>query len=154
MKSSFLRATAFGLLLAALLTSSAFAAMPQLNLRLEKLEEALNLKPGQKEQYDAAVGATKRMLLQLAMAGLQAKQKLAEELAKPRPDFGVLWELREAVVEDGRSLRREAGEEWRKLYVLLDDDQVATLKRFIQDQANQAGLLHDFMMQLMLGPDR
>ena len=154
MKSSFLRATVLGFLLAAAFTSSAFAAMPQLNLRLEKLEEALNLKPAQKEQYDVAVGATKRMLLQLTMAGLQAKQKLAEELAKPRPDFGVLWELREAVVEDGRSLRREAGEEWRKLYVMLDDDQVATLKRFIQDQANQAGLLHEFMMQLMLGLDR
>jgi hypothetical protein len=128
--------------------------MPQLDLRLEKLETALNLKPAQKEQYDLAVGATKRMLMQLAIAGLQAKQKLAEELAKPRPDFGVLWDLRDTVIEDGRSLRREAREEWGKLYVMLDDDQVATLKRFIQDQADNVGLLHEFMQQLLLGRDR
>ncbi len=135
------------------LASATPAAMPQLNLQLETLEDALNLTPAQKDQYDAAVGATKRMALQMALIGLQVKEKLAAELAKPHPDFSVLLEARRAIVEDGRALRREARDEWRKLYALLDADQVATLKRFIEEKIDHAGLLHEFMRQLILGRD-
>jgi hypothetical protein len=93
-------------------------------------------------------------MIQLALAGMQVKQRLEEEFAKPRPDFAVIEEARRAVIEDGRTLRREAREEWLKLYAMLDDDQVATLKRFIQDQVDQIGLLHDFMLQLILGAEK
>jgi len=127
------------------------AQLPQLNLKFDKLEQALNLSPAQKEQYDLAVGATKRMLFQVALVGLQVKEKLAAELAKPRPDFSALEEARRAIVEDGRTLRREARDEWRKLYAMLDDDQVRALRRFAEDQFENAGLLHEFMQQLILG---
>jgi hypothetical protein len=127
------------------------AQMPELNLKFDKLEQALNLSPAQKEQYDVTVGATKRMLFQIALVGLQVKEKLAAELAKPRPDFSSLEEARRAIVEDGRTLRREARDEWRKLYAMLDENQVRALRRFADDQFENAGLLHEFMQQLILG---
>ena len=142
------------LLIALASMACAAAATPQLNLKFDKLEEALDLTPAQKDQYDIAVGASKRALMQLALAGMQAKQRIAEELAKPRPDLDVLAEIRRSIVDDGRALRLEARAEWRRLYAMLDADQVATFKRFIQEQVDQFGLLHDFMMQLLLGADR
>jgi hypothetical protein len=127
------------------------AQMPELNLKFDKLEQALDLSPAQKEQYELAVGATKRMLFQVALVGLQVKERLAAELAKPRPDFSSLEEARRAIVEDGRTLRREARDEWRKLYAMLDEAQVRALRRFADDQFENAGLLHEFMQQLILG---
>lgn len=135
----------------AVAAATAFAASPRFDLKLDKLEEQLNLTPEQKEQYDVAVGATKRMMMQMALVALQAKEKLAEELAKPKPDFGVLAELRRSIVEDGKTLRREARDEWRKLYGMLTVDQVATLRRFFEDQADQVGMLHELISGLVLG---
>ena len=141
----------------------ASGASPQLDLnaitstlgrQLERLERELLLTPPQKDQYVSAVTATKRALLQAAMAGMQAKARLEEELAKPRPDFGVLFELKQSILEDGRPLRQEAKEEWSKLYAMLDADQVATLKRFIDERVEHLGLLHDFFLQLVLTPPR
>jgi hypothetical protein len=129
---------------------SAFTS--NLNRQLEQLELQLSLTPAQKDQYVAAVIATKRVMLQLTMAGLQAKARLEEELAKPRPDLGILWELRQSIVEDGRSLRKEAREEWSKLYAMLDTDQIATFRRFLDERVDQLGLLHDFLMQFVLTP--
>ena len=140
---------------ALLLAHSCFswAATPQLsfNFEFEKLEQALKLTPAQKDQYELAVGATKRMLLQVALVALRVKEKLAEELAKPRPDFGVLADLRRSIVEEGRPLRREAREQWRKLYDMLDQDQVEALRRFVDERLDHLGLLHNFMMGLVLG---
>jgi len=139
------------------------AASPQVDLgaitgtitrQLERLERELLLTPPQKDQYVAAVTATKRLVLQMTMAGMQAKARIEEELAKPRPDLNVLWELRETLVDDSKTLRRETKEEWAKLYAMLDADQVATLKRFIDERMNNLGLLHDFFLQLVLTPPK
>ena len=127
------------------------AALPQLNLQFDKLEQALNLTPQQKDQYELAVGATKRLMLAAAIAGMQAKEKLAEELAKPRPDFRELAKLSEAFIDDSRTLRREAREEWQRLYAMLDADQVAAIKEFIDRRIDHLGLLHEFLMGVMVG---
>jgi hypothetical protein len=134
------------------LPCAAPAAVPQLSLpQLDKLEEALELTPEQKDQYETAVASTKRMLFHVALVGMQLKEKLRDELAKPLPDFGVLKELRNAI-EEGRPLRREARDEWMKLYRMLDAEQVRTLRRFIEEQLDHVGVLHEFMMQLVLPP--
>jgi hypothetical protein len=134
----------------------ASAAPPQLNVdinrHLQRLEGELHLTPEQKAQYDAAVAASKRMLFQLTMAGVQAKARIEAELKKPRPDLNVLWELRDLIVEDGKTLRKEAREEWGKLYAMLNDDQVKILKQFIEERVEHLGLLHDFFLQLILTP--
>jgi hypothetical protein len=130
-----------------------FGASAQLPLdfrQFDKLEEKLQLTPDQKEQYDAAVGATKRMLLHMAITLAQAKERIGSELAKDRPDLNVLYDLR-AVIEDGKPLRREARDEWRKFYAMLSEDQVAVLRRFVEKQLD-VGMLHEFMMQLMRKP--
>jgi hypothetical protein len=132
----------------------AAAMVPQINWsQLDKLERALELTPGQKEQYDIAIGATKRMAFHVVLAGMQMKERLQAELAKERPDFSVLADLRRMIVEEGRPLRREARQEWLKLYAMLSDDQVATLKRFLEERAD-LGLLHQFMTDLILGRER
>lgn len=134
------------------LSCASAAASTQFPLpQLDKLERALNLTPDQKAQYDVAVGATKRMMLGIALAGMQVKEKLQQEFAKPRPDFGALADLRDSVVEQSRPLRREARDEWLKLYAMLNDDQVATIKDFVEQKGDNLGLLHDFMTGLILG---
>jgi hypothetical protein len=134
----------------ALAGPAAAAAPPPFDLpQLDKLEEALDLTPEQRDQYEVAVGATKRMLFHVALVGMRMKERLREELSKPRPDLNVIWELREAIVEEGRPLRREARAEWLKLYGMLNDDQVATLKRFVEERLDHVGVLHEFMMQLL-----
>lgn len=144
-------------LLSLLLVAASFAAAAAsgpFNLRqLEELERSLDLTPDQKDQYDAAVGATKRMAFQIAMAGLRMKERLREELAKPVPNLGILRELREAIVDEGRPLRREARAEWSKFFAMLDRDQLATLRRFLGERIDELGLLHEFMMQLIAGGD-
>lgn len=143
---------AFSCALLLLVAASASAQLPQLDLpRFDELEQALKLTPAQKEQYDLAVGATKRMFLHMAMTALSMKQRLADELARPRPDLGVLEDLRRGLVEDGKPLRREARDEWAKLYAMLDEAQVATLKRFLEQRLDRLGILHEFMLQLILG---
>jgi hypothetical protein len=140
------------LIAACLLLLASFAApaqaLPQLDLQLERLEKQLKLTPDQKEQYEMAVGATKRLMLGLTLAAMEAKDRLAAELAKPRPDFGSLAGLQEEILENSKTLRREAREEWMKLYGMLDQAQVAELRDFLQRRLDHLGLLHDFLRSL------
>jgi len=100
----------------------------------ETLERALTLKPSQKIQFDVAVGATRRALLGVGLSGLQIKDRVAAELAKPRPDLNVIYEIHEQVVEQNKPLFREAKDEWSRLYPLLDDEQVAIARRYVESK--------------------
>lgn len=102
----------------------------------DRLELALRLKPAQKAQFDIAVGATKRALLAVAMAGLQVKERISKELEKPRPDLNTLYDIHEQVIEQNKPLFREARTEWSALYSMLDPDQVDVAKRYIEDRLN------------------
>lgn len=102
----------------------------------ERLERQLRMKPAQKAQFDLAVAATQRALLAVAMSGLQIKERIAQELAKPRPDLNTLYDIHEQVIEQNKPLFREARNEWQKLYGLLDEEQVAIAKRYIEDMLN------------------
>lgn len=97
------------------------------------LRRSLHLRSEQREQFDAAVAATQRALLAVALSGMQLKQGLEEELSKPKPDLGALARAQDQLFEDTRPLFREAGEAWRKLYTALDDGQVAIAKSFIEE---------------------
>jgi len=140
------------LLATCLLLLVSFAApaqgLPQIDQHLERLEKQLRLTPEQKEQYEMAVGATKRLMLGLTIAAMEAKDRLAAELAKPRPDFGALAGLQDEILEQSQTLRREARQEWMKLYGMLDPAQVAELKDFLQRRLDHLGLLHDFLRSL------
>jgi len=128
MTLAYVRAVGAAILLAVSFGASA-AAMP----RFDKLEETLKIRPEQKEQFDAAVGATQRALLAVAVSAMKIKQRIDEELQKPWPNFGVFYDLHEEILEQNRPLFKEAGEEWKKLYALLDDEQVDIAKRFLRD---------------------
>ena len=125
------------IVLAALLLALSFGAGAfPLDRDFERLERQLRMKPAQKEQFDVAVASTKRALLAVAMSGLQIKERMTQELAKPRPDLNTLYDIHEQVIEQNKPLFREARIEWQRLYELLDPDQVAIAKRYIEDKLN------------------
>ena len=119
-----------------LLVLSFAAAAGPLDGDFDRLERALRLKPMQKEQFDVAVASTRRALLAVAMAGLQVKERISQELSKPRPDLNALYDIHEQVIEQNKPIFRETRNEWQKLYALLDDEQTAIAKRYIEDKLN------------------
>ena len=119
--------------LALVLAGLSFAAVAQSMPNFDELEKRLNIRPDQKDQYDLAVGATKRALLGVGIAAMQMKDALVQELAKPRPDFRELARRQNQVIDDQRPLFREAGEEWRRLYKILDPRQVDTVREYLRE---------------------
>ena len=105
-----------------------------MDLGFDRLEKSLRLRPDQKEQFDSAVGATQRALLGVALTGMQVKERIEQEMRKPRPDLGAIARAQEDVVDQLRPLFREARDEWMKLYAVLDDDQASIAKDFVQDR--------------------
>ncbi|HET7402272.1 MAG TPA: hypothetical protein VFJ62_10835 [Usitatibacter sp.] len=103
-------------------------------LGFDELERSLHLRPAQKEQYDNAVAATQRALLAVTLQGMQLKERAAEELAKPRPDFEALARSQEYLIDDVRPLFGEAREEWLRLYAMLDANQAGIAKSFVQER--------------------
>src|SRR5687768_1854059 len=110
------------LFVAALSFATHAAALPP---AFDKLERALRLTPEQKAQFDIAVTATRRIGVVVAMTGLEMKDRIRDELAKPRPDLRILLDAKDEILARSLELRREAREEWLKLYGMLDADQVA-----------------------------
>ena len=88
-------------------------------------------------QYDLAIGATKRALLAIGLTAMELKERLAMELAKPSPDFAALMRSHQEILERSRPQFREAGEEWKKLYALLDPEQVEIAKNFVRDNLSR-----------------
>lgn len=119
-----------------LLVFSFGASAGPLDRDFERLELALHLKPHQKVQFDFAVAATRRALLAVAMSAMQVKERTTQELAKPRPDLNLLYDIYDQVIEQNKPLFREARDEWTKLQSLLDDRQVELVKRYIEDKLN------------------
>ena len=113
----------------ALAAFQAAAATPN----FDDLERRLKIRPEQKDQYDLAVGATKRALLAVGLVAMQMKERLAAELMKPNPDFRSLLRSQQDVVDQVRPQFKEAGEQWKKLYALLDDEQVEIARDFLRE---------------------
>ena len=99
-----------------------------------RLERELRLKPLQKAQFDIAVEASQRALMSMALAGMQVKERLSNEMSKPYPDLNVLYRLHEDVMFIAAPNFREAAAEWERLYRLLDRRQVESAKRFLREQ--------------------
>jgi hypothetical protein len=118
---------------AAMLVAASFGASASLMPDFDELEVKLKIRAEQKDQFQMAVGSTKRALLAVGLAALQLKERLARELAKDRPDFGSIAREQENVYEMTRPLFREAGEEWKKLYAILDPEQVQIARSYLKE---------------------
>jgi hypothetical protein len=105
--------------------------------RYDDLEARLRLNPAQKQQFDIAKGATQRAILSIGLVALEIKARLATELAKERPDFESLARDPDALVAQVRPHFREARDEWARLYALMDDDQVAIARAYMDKQFAQ-----------------
>jgi hypothetical protein len=125
----------FAVLLATVAMGACAIEMP----RFEQLERQLKIRPEQKEQFEMAVGATKRALLSVGLSAMEMKQRLAEELLKPNPDFSRLFDNADRAFEQQTPLFKEAALEWKRLYAQLDDKQVETVKRFLLDNLGEWG---------------
>lgn len=124
----------FRFVLAALLLAIAGDAAASISMpRFEKLEERLKIRPEQKQQFDLAVAATQRALLAVGLTAMQMKERLGQELLKPRPDLRGLLDAHQAMIEQTQTMFREAREEWSRLYKLLDDEQVAIARSFVDE---------------------
>lgn len=119
-------------LLAAALALACMAARAGDLAGFDELEKSLRLDPAQKAQFDVAVAATQRALLSVAFAGLQVKDRMAEELRKPKPDLNELARAQDDIFEQSRPAFREARDEWTRLYALLDAEQVARARAFVE----------------------
>ena len=126
---SFARFRFFLSLLLVAVSFGASAALPN----FDNLEARLKIRPEQKEQFDITVGSTKRALLAVGIAALQLKERLVAELSKNNPDFRAFARANEDLVEQTKPLFKEAGEEWKRLYALLDDEQVEIAKSFLRE---------------------
>ena len=127
--------------LALVLTLLPLAAAAQIipSPQFDDLERRLQIRPEQKDQFDMAVGATKRALLAVGLTVMEMKQRLGEELLKPSPDFSRLFDGADRAFEMHAPLFKEAGREWKKLYAQLDARQVETVKRFLLDNLGALG---------------
>ncbi|HXZ49527.1 MAG TPA: hypothetical protein VEG27_10925 [Usitatibacter sp.] len=110
------------------------AAHASLLSGFDELERSLRLDPAQKAQYDAAVAATQRALLAVGLGALEMKERVASELAKPKPDLHALARSQDEIVERSRPLFREARDEWARLYAMLDPKQVAATRAFVEEK--------------------
>lgn len=120
------------LFLSFLLLALSFGVAAQMP-NFDGLEQRLKIRPAQKEQFDVTVGSTKRALLMVGIVAVQLKDKLAAELSKPMPDFRAFARANEDLIDQTRPVFKEAGEEWKKLYALLDDEQVEIAKAFMRE---------------------
>jgi hypothetical protein len=120
-------------LFALLLVAASFGALAQSLPDFDQLEMRLHIRPEQKDQYDQAVGATRRALLAVGIAAMQMKDALVQELTKPSPDFRALARKQNQLIDDQRPLFREAGEQWQRLYRILDPSQVETVREFLRE---------------------
>jgi len=96
------------------------------------LEAKLRLGPVQKAQFDVAVGATHRAMLATGLLAMEMKARLAQELAKDRPDLEGLLADPEALLWQVRPQWAQAREEWSRLYGMLDARQVAIARDYIE----------------------
>ena len=96
------------------------------------LEAKLKLDPAQKAQFDAAVAATRRAMLATGLVALDMKTRLAQELAKDRPDLERLLADPDAILAQVRPQWREANDEWARLYGMLDARQVAIARDYLE----------------------
>ena len=127
-------------LLAALLLACATAQAQTYSVPVpdfRQLERELWLKPQQKAQFDRAVEASHRALMSVALAGMEVKQRLSQEMAKTYPDLNVLYRIHEDVMFLAAPNFRDAAAEWERLYRMLDRRQVESVKRFLQETLGQ-----------------
>jgi hypothetical protein len=135
-------------LLALVLLPLAAAAQSVPGNEFGDLEARLRLDPVQKAQFDAAVGATRRAMLASGLVALEMKSRLAQELARDRPDLDRLLADPDALVAQVRPQWREAHEEWARFYDLLDARQVAIARDYIE---RRLGLLEGMGDMLLKG---
>lgn len=111
----------------------ALCAQAQFSMGLpyDELEARLRLNPAQKQQFDVARGATQRALLAIGLVVFEMKGRVASELSKNRPNFESLALDPEAIAAQVRPHFREARDEWARLYAMMDDDQVAIARDYI-----------------------
>jgi hypothetical protein len=120
----------------------------------DELGRSLRLDPAQQAQFDVAVAATQRALLSVAFVGLQLKDRLAEEIAKPKPDLGALARAQDEMVEQARPAFREARDEWTRFYALLDPSQVARARAFVERKLRRLEHIGDELRGLLGEEDR
>jgi hypothetical protein len=100
---------------------------------IDQLEVKLGIRPDQKRQYDATIDATKRALIEAALAASKAKDDISKELAKDDPDYTALVRRQNALFDKQKPFFVDAGRQWDLLFKQLDERQLRVAKAWIRE---------------------
>ena len=114
---------------------------------IDRIEGKLNLTPGQKAQFDVALEASKAAFLAIEASHESLKQFAQTELANTRPNLELLTAELDDAREVGKIERNKARAEWLKLYAMLSDEQVATIKEALQEKMALVSWIRDFVVK-------
>ena len=114
---------------------------------ITKVEEKLNLDPAQKAQFDVALAATKLAFIAIEKSHKDLKTFAETELAKTRPNLDLLTGEMDDAMDLNRIERQKARVEWLKLYAMLSDAQVATVKEAMQEKLALVSWIREFVVQ-------
>ena len=128
-----LAAACFALASLASFASQAAGTLPG----FDELEGSLRLDRAQKAQFDAAVAATPRGPLSVALGGLELQARIAEERAKSKSDLDALPPAPEEGVGASRTHFREARAAGEGVCAPLDPCQGRRVKRFVEGKLRQ-----------------
>ena len=134
-------------LLTLLVLPLAAAAQSMPGLDFGDLEARLRLDPVQKAQFETAVGATHRAMLASGLLLMEMKARLAQELAKDRPDLDRLLADPDALVAQVRPQWREARAEWTRFYGMLDARQVAIARDYVEHRLGALEGMGDMLLR-------
>ena len=132
-----MKSAALRILFTTLLLAVSAAAWPADFLGMDDLEAKLRLNPAQKEQFDVAKAATQRAVLSIGLVAMQMKIRITTELSKDRPDLDAILRDQQQYTELVAPNFREASEEWSKLYAMMDREQVAMTREYVDKRMQQ-----------------
>lgn len=114
---------------------------------ITKVERKLNLTTEQKAQFDVALAATKVAFVAIEASHKALKEFAETELANVRPNLDLVAVELDDAVDANRIDSRKARAEWLKLYAMLSDEQVATVKAALQDKIALVSWIRDFIVK-------
>jgi len=132
-----MKSAALRILFTTLLLAVSAAAWPADFLGMDDLEAKLRLNAAQKEQFDVAKAATQRAVLSIGLVAMQMKIRITTELSKDRPDLDAILRDQQQYTELVAPNFREAREEWSKLYAMMDREQVAMTREYVDKRMQQ-----------------
>lgn len=114
---------------------------------IEGLKDKLALDGAQQSLFDAARAQTVAARDSMLANRNGVRAKVQAELAKAEPDLAAIASTFEGVEEQGRALRRQARDQWLKVYASLRADQKAIVRDELKARFDRMESMHERMKE-------